>query len=99
MNKKDVKFSEHLFWDVDETEFDMDKHKEFIVGRVLDYGFMKDWILIKEYYSLTQLAEIAKNIRSLMPKSLSFIATITNTQITDYRCYKLAQSTPPHWNF
>ncbi len=81
------------------NELDMDKHKEFIVGRVLDYGFIDDWRLIKEYYSLAGLAEIAKNIRSLMPKSLAFISTVTDTPISDYRCYKLAQSNPPHWNF
>jgi len=99
MNEKDIKFSEHLFWDVDENELDMDRNKEFIVERVLDYGFMEDWLLIKKYYSLNGLAEIAKNIRCLMPKSLAFIATITDTKITDYRCYKSAQSNPPHWNF
>ena len=99
MDKKDIKFSEHLFWDVDEHDIDMDKHKEFIVARVLDYGCMNDWLVIKEYYSLENLAVIAKNTRSLMPKSLAFIALVTDTQITDYRCYKLAQSNPPHWNF
>ena len=99
MDKKDIKFSKHLFWDVEEAELDMDKHREFIVERVLDYGFMNDWVVIKEYYSLENLAKIAKNIRSLMPKSLAFIAAVTNTQIIDYRCYKLAQSNPPHWNF
>ena len=99
MNKKEIKFSQHLFWDIDENELDLDKHQEFIVGRVLDYGFMNDWLAIKEYYSLEKIADIAKNIRSLMPKSLSFITAITNTKITDYRCYKLIQSYPPHWSF
>lgn len=92
-------FSQNLFWDVDENDLDMDRHSEFIVGRVLDYGFIDDWRLIREYYGLAGLAEIAKNIRSLMPKSLAFIATVTDTKISDYRCYKSAQSNPPHWNF
>jgi len=99
IEKQNIKFSEHLFWDIDENELDMEKHKEFIVERTLDYGFMNDWLVIKNYYSLERLASIAKNIRTLMPKSLSFIAYVTDTQITDYRCYKLAQSNPPHWNF
>ena len=99
MDNKKINFSKHLFWDVDENELDMEKHKAFIVSRVLDYGMMNDWLIIKEYYSLEQLAIIAKEIRTLMPKSLSFISSITDTQITDYRCYKLAQSSPPHWNF
>jgi hypothetical protein len=99
MDKKDIKFSKNLFWDVDENDLDMDKHKEFIVERVLDYGFMNDWLVIKKYYSLDTLGEIAVRIRNLTPKSLSFISLVTNTKITDYRCYKLAQSNPPHWNF
>ena len=99
MVQQGIKFSENLFWDVDENELDMEKNKEFIVSRVLDYGFWNDWLIIKEYYSLERLAVIAKSVRCLMPKSLSFIAAITDTQITDYRCYKLAQSNPPHWNF
>ena len=99
MDKIGGRFSEHLFWDIDEQELDMDKHAAFIVERVLDYGFMNDWLLIKEYYSLDQIAEIAKNVRNLMPKSLSFISSITDTQITDYRCYKRPQSNPPLWNF
>jgi len=99
MDIKNLQFSEHLFWDIDIKELEMEKHKEFIVERVLDYGYLNDWLLIKEYYSLERLATIAKNIRNLMPKSLSFISSITDTQITDYRCYKLAQSNPQHWNF
>ena len=99
MDTKDYIFSEHLFWDIDEQELDMDKHAAFIVERVLDYGMMNDWLVIKNYYSLEQLVKIAKNVRNLMPKSLSFIAAISDTKITDYRCYKLAQSTPPLWNF
>ena len=99
MDKISGRFSEHLFWDIDEQELDMDKHAAFIVERVLDYGFMNDWLLIKEYYSLDQIAEIAKNVRNLMPKSLSFISSITDTQITDYRCYKQTQSNPLLWNF
>jgi len=99
MDKKDIKFSENLFWDVEESELDMDDHKEFIVERVLDYGFLNDWIIIKEYYSLEGVATIAKNIRSLMPNSLSFITLVTNTNKQDYRCYKLAQFIPQHWNF
>ena len=99
MDKKHIKFSENLFWDIDVNELDMDKHKAFIVERVLDYGYWEDWLIIKNYYSLDKLAEIAKGVRSLTPMSLSFIATITGTKIEDYRCYKLAQLLPPHWNF
>lgn len=40
-------FSAHLFWDVDLEKFYFDQYKEFIVQRVLEYGILKDWILLK----------------------------------------------------
>ena len=41
-------FSAHLFWDLDLEKFDLDQYKEFIVQRVLEYGMLKDWILLKD---------------------------------------------------
>jgi ribosomal protein S8 len=99
MDKKDITFSKHLFWDIDEEELDMEKHKAFIVERVLDYGFINDWNTIKKYYSLDELGKIAMRLRCLSKKSLSFITVVTNTKKEDYRCYKLAQYLPKHWNF
>jgi hypothetical protein len=97
-DKKNIQFSKNLFWDVDVNELDMDKHKEFIVERVLDYGRLEDWHTIKEYYQIEQLGKIALNIRSMFPKSLDFIAKITNIPITEFRCYKQAQLYPTLWN-
>jgi hypothetical protein len=99
--KDDIKhkLSTTLFWDTDREELDMQQHKAFIIARVLDYGTWDDWKLIRDYYSLPVIKEVALNIRSLFPQSLSFIAATTHTPIEEFRCYKLRQSTPQHWNF
>ncbi|NJN77776.1 MAG: hypothetical protein HC803_05130 [Saprospiraceae bacterium] len=40
--------SPHLFWDVDVNEVDLDNHAAFILERVMRYGQLSDWILIKK---------------------------------------------------
>jgi hypothetical protein len=92
-------FSKYLFWDTDPAGLDMEKHKKYIVERVLDYGSWGDWLLIRDYYGLDRLKEIALGLRSLERKSLSFIATMTHTPENQFRCYEMLQSKNLHWYF
>jgi len=98
MNKEDIKFSKHLFWDVDADKLDIDKYSAFVLQRVLEYGLWTDWVQIRSYYSMETIKDIAMNIRTLDPKTLSYIALYTNTDKKAYRCYKLAQLHPTLWN-
>jgi len=91
--------SPHLFWDVDQSRVDVKKHLPLIIGRVMQYGQIDDWKTIQKYVGLDTIAEVAKEIRSLDERSMHFIANLTDTPIEDFLCYKLKQSTPPHWNF
>lgn len=99
MEQELLPFSTNLFWDIDMSDLDMEKHASFIVARVLDYGVMNDWLFIKSYYGLERLRDIALNVKSMQRESLSFISTITNTPQEKFRCYKLLQSKNTHWYF
>jgi len=90
-------FSKNLFWDVALAEVGMDKYSVYVVNRVLDYGDWNDWLLIRRYYGLDKLKDIALQLRCLRPKSLSFIATVTHTPENQFRCYEQVRSTSPHW--
>lgn len=92
-------FSSNLFWDIDPATLDWDKHRTYIVGRVLEYGNLSDWRLLRSRMSLPEIAKLAQGLRQLDPKTLSFIATISNTPKEEFRCYTTRQSIPPHWNF
>jgi hypothetical protein len=92
-------FSKNLFWDVDVNSLDMEEHKSFIVARVLDYGTWNDWETIKNYYGLEELKNISTQLRSILPESLSFISTVTNTPENEFRCYTHLLSKSPHWTF
>lgn len=91
--------SNHLFWDVDRSLLNMQDHKKFIISRVLEYGLMRDWIVINNYYGKEEIANIASSLRSLDKKALSFIATYAGLSKEKFKCYTTRQSTPQHWNF
>lgn len=91
-------FSKHLFWDVDMKTFDLYKHKNFMVARVLEYGLLSDWNLIKELYGKEEIKNISLNIRSLDAVTLSFLSTIFGIDKTEFRCYKHRQLVQNVWN-
>ena len=91
-------FSKHLFWDVDLDGFDLIKYQSFFIQRVLEYGKMKDWNLIKELYGMKVIEVASLNARSLDAVTLSFVSTIFNIDQTQFRCYKHRQLYPTLWN-
>jgi ribosomal protein S8 len=91
-------FSQHLFWDVDLNGFNFIKHKSHLIQKVLEYGFIKDWKLLKELYGLETIKEVSLNIRSLDAVTLSYLAAIFKTDKTEFRCYKHRQLYPNLWN-
>ncbi len=91
-------FSQYLFWDVDTSDFDFQKHKVHLIQKVLEYGFMKDWNLLKQLYGLDTIKEVSLNLRSLDAVTLSYLAAIFKIDKTEFRCYKHRQLHPNLWN-
>ena len=100
MSKKECicKMSQHLFWDVDVDDLDFDTHKAYIVQRVLEYGLLEDWKLLKHQMGVAEIAEVCKTLRTLDPKALAFISLISKIPKTQFRCYTTKQSNPTLWN-
>ncbi len=80
-------FSPHLFWDVDLDQFDLDQYPGFMVQRVLEYGRVEDWSLLKKYYGDETIIKEATQLRSLNPISVSFLAKKYNIDEKTFRCY------------
>ena len=85
-------FSAHLFWDTDRSLLDAEKSKSYIIKQVLEFGYDRDWGLLKSIYSLDEIKTAVMNMRTLEKKAIEFIACITRKNIKDYRCYSTAQS-------
>lgn len=98
---KDVtadKFSEHLFWDINVDEYDIDKYPEWTIQRVLEFGNLSDWKLIYHYFGIERIAQACMKLRTLDRKALNYICLLSNTKKEDYRCYHIRQSNPTLWN-
>ena len=93
------RFSDYIFWDVDRNDVDLSANSPFVIRRVLEYGQIGDWRLILGYYGMDKIVEVTKNLRSLEPRALSFISTVSNTPIEQFRCFSTRQSNPEHCNF
>lgn len=91
--------SAYLFWDIDRAQLEWDRDRALIIHRILEYGQMKDWQILTHHFDLNTIVEEAKRFRELDPRSLSFICTLANANPTEFRCYSVRQSSPPHWNF
>lgn len=91
-------FSPHLFWDVDLATFDLEKHNIHMIQKVLEYGKMSDWNLLKVLYGLDKIKEVSLNLRSLDAVTLSFLSTIFNIDKTEFRCYRHRRLVQNYWN-
>ena len=91
--------STHLFWDVDVMAMDFEKSKEQIIYKVLEFGVMKDWLIIKKVYGLETVRKVSLQFRSLDVVTLSFLSHLFQIEKSNFRCYKLKQSSQNCWNY
>ncbi len=93
------RLSGYLFWDVDKASVDADSNAAYIIQRVLEYGQLSDWGLIRDYYGLNEIVSKATALRTLEPRAVSFLCCLADIPETQFRCYTTKQSLPQHWNF
>jgi hypothetical protein len=94
-----MQLSPHLFWDVDREKFDFSKNKKWLIHRVLEYGLLKDWVLIYKYYGIEEIAQIVIQLKDLDKKSISFISVLSKIPKEKFLCYTTRQLNQEHWNF
>ena len=102
MSKKALQLSnlsKHLFWEVNVHELDSQKNKKQIIRKVLNYGLLRDWQIISNYYGINEIAKAALTIRDLDEKTISFISLLSNIPKEKFSCYTTKQLIPKHWNF
>ncbi len=87
--------SEHLFWDVDRSTIDPEKHAAWLVKRVLEYGRWSDWQALVGQYGKPRLAKIVVTIRSLQPRAFAFCQAWFQLPPTAFRCSTSTPSRTP----
>ncbi|EKJ89840.1 hypothetical protein QR305_03479 [Bacteroides finegoldii] len=76
----------------------MEKHSRYIIKRVLEYGMLQDWNIVKQYYGITRIVEEAKGFRELDPRALAYLSAISQTPKEQFKCYTYQRLNPQHWN-
>lgn len=79
-------FSNSLFWDVNPEKLDAEKDAQFIIGRVLDFGDLNEWKLLKRLYEEKKIVDAAKQHIFSDPRSANFWASIFSIPINQMRC-------------
>ena len=91
-------FSTNLFWDVDVATVDLARHRKYVVARVLEHGTLADWHLLCRCFTLASIIDIARTLRSLDVKALSFLCVVGHVPRESFRCYTLKPSPQSPWN-
>jgi hypothetical protein len=81
-----TQLSDHLFWDVDRSSIDPERHATWIVKRVLEYGRWSDWQTLVVLYGKPRLAEMVTSLRSLQPRARAFCEAWFQLPPTAFRC-------------
>ena len=88
-----------LFWDVNVDEIDSDKHRASIIERIATRGHWDEFRAMVNFYGTEVVKNTLLNTRYLDKRTLAYCSLIFDVTITQFRCYKLAQSNPEHWNY
>ncbi len=88
-----------LFWDADVNTMNLQQHKRQIIERTLMRGRIEEVRALFAFYGKESIGEITLSSRYLDKLTLALCSAIYEKPITDFRCYKLAQSNPQHWEY
>lgn len=88
-----------LFWDADVKTIDLQKHKRQVIERTLMRGRIEEVRSLFAFYGRDIIAETVLSARYLDKLTLALCCALFEKPITEFRCYKLAQLSPQHWDY
>ncbi|PIV52238.1 MAG: hypothetical protein COS17_10235 [Elusimicrobia bacterium CG02_land_8_20_14_3_00_37_13] len=76
----------NIFWDTNIEKIYANRHSEYIIERILEFGDIKavKWVFKK--YPKTKIIKVIKNKRGFSKKSISFWAKIFDVEPKDILC-------------
>jgi hypothetical protein len=95
----ELQLRKSLFWDINIDTINLQTHRVAVIERITLRGRFQEFKDVIKYYGKEVVKNILLNIRYLDKVTLSFCSTIFDVPKTEFRCYKLAQSNPEHWNY
>ena len=91
--------SRYIFWDVDFGAIDWEKHRRFVIQRVISKGSLEDWKKIIEFYGPEKVKKALTRERYLDKKTLNFSSYYFQVPKEEFRCYNSIPSGQKLWNY
>ena len=89
----------NLFWDIDFTDLNFEKHARFVIERVLSKGDLDDWYELKKIYGLDRIKRESLQIRYLDKKTLNMLSLFFNIPKEKFRCYTTRRYLREFWDY
>ncbi len=82
------KLDKNLFWDIDFNQLDYQKHADFIIKRILEYGDkeMINWMF--NHFTTSQIKKTLLTKRGISIKSANYWSLILNISKNKILCLK-----------
>lgn len=90
--KNTPKLSKRAFWDINFNELDFDKHADFIITRVFNFGKWDDIIAVSSTYGKKKVSEVLVNAEGLNENTLLLASTLFDINQKNFKCYTRTQS-------
>ena len=74
-------FDPTLFWDTE--NIDIERHADYVIARVLDFGDEKDLKRLREIYSDDELINVIRTRRGLLPITKRFWSVYFNISLRE----------------
>jgi len=84
-----------ILWDVDIDSIDIQKHKSFLIERILNYGDEDCYRWMFKTFTREEIMGVVKNSRRISPKSAAMMGNYYNISKGEIRC--LNQVSPLSW--
>lgn len=82
------KFLKKYFWDVEFSDLDKNKHSQFIIERILEYGDKEAVEWMKKGFEEKEIKKVVCKSRKLSKKSANFWHVIFNIKKSKVLCLK-----------
>ncbi|WP_241243549.1 DUF6922 domain-containing protein [Caldicellulosiruptor changbaiensis] len=78
-----------FFWDIEFEDLDIQRHKAFIITRLLNFGDQDCIKWLFSTYSKEEIKDVVKNSRSLLKKPARFWQLYFNLKEDEMRCFEV----------
>ena len=77
-----------LFWDTKIDSLDIKKYSDFIIGRVLSFGDIRDYHILQKMYNFQKIKKAGIKANYSNKKTINFWSIIFDVPINKFLCIK-----------